>query len=400
MALLQQIIEEGRRFAGAIELQVSDMSSEAPVGTTLAILERQLKSMSAVQARIHYAMKQEFKLLKEIIRDYTPHEYEYDPVEGGRKAKQADYDLVDVIPVSDPNASTMAQKVVQYQAAFQLAQSAPQLYDLPQLHRQMLDVLGIKNYQKLVPIAEDMKPRDPVTENMNILSGKPVKAFLYQDHRAHIAVHMAGMQDPHVQQLVGQNPQAAQMLQASMSAHIGEHLGMEYRKEIEQLMGRALPPYDEHQDEPEMPPEIEVQVSQLAAQAAQKLLQQHQQESQQQQNQQQAQDPLIQLQQQELQIKQGELQRKAQKDAADTQAKMAQIQVELKRIEANQETEGAKIAMQHANNDAQRRAQHEQQGFTSGIDMIKAQQQLNHQRQQQDKQLRNQQQKPPVKKGE
>jgi hypothetical protein len=395
-ALLQTIIDEGRKFAGTVDLQVADMSAQSPVGTTLAILERQLKTMSAIQARVHYSMKQEFKLLKDIIRDYTPTEYSYDPEEGGRHAKQSDYDYVEVIPVSDPNAATMAQKVVQYQAALQLAQTAPQLYDLPQLHRQMLDVIGIKNYQKLIPVAEDMKPRDPVTENMNILSNKPVKAFLYQDHKAHIAVHMAGMQDPHVQELVGQNPQAAQMLQAAMSAHIGEHLGMEYRKEIEQRMGIPLPPYNDDKDEVEMSPEVEVQVSQLAAQAAQQLLQQHQQESQQKKAQQQAQDPLIQLQQQELQLKQQDLQRKSQKDMADMQAKMAQIQVEMKRIEANQETEGAKIAIQHANNEAQRAHQHESEGFRTGMDMVRQREQLSHQGQQQDKQIRNQ----PPKKGE
>jgi hypothetical protein len=389
-ALLQTIIDEGRKFAGTVDLQVSDMSAQSPVGTTLAILERQLKTMSAIQARVHYSMKQEFKLLKDIIRDYTPADYSYEPEEGGRHAKQSDYDYVEVIPVSDPNAATMAQKVIQYQAALQLAQTAPQLYDLPQLHRQMLEVIGIKNYQKLVPMAEDMKPRDPVTENMNILSNKPVKAFLYQDHKAHIAVHMAGMQDPHVQELVGQNPQAAQMLQAAMSAHIGEHLGMEYRKEIEQRMGIPLPPYNEEKDEVEMSPEVEVQVSQLAAQAAQQLLQQHQQESQQKKAQQQAQDPLIQLQQQELQLKQGDLQRKSQKDMQDMQAKMAQIQVEMKRIESNQETEGAKLAMQQANNEAQRAHQHQSEGFRTGMDMVRQREQLSHQGKQQDRQLRNQ----------
>lgn len=397
-ALLNQIIDEGRKFAGAVELQTSDMSAQAPVGTTLAILERQLKTMSAVQARIHYSMKQEFKLLKEIIRDYTPEEYSYDPVEGGRRAKQADYDLVDVIPVSDPNAATMAQKVVQYQAALQLAQTAPQLYDLPLLHRQMLDVLGIKNYQKLVPMSEDMKPRDPVTENMSILANKPVKAFLYQDHQAHIAVHMAAMQDPKVQSIVGQNPQMAQTLQAAMMAHVFEHLGMEYRKQVEQAMGQTLPPYNEEQDEVEMSPEMEVRVSQMAAQASQQLLQQHQQEAQQQKNQQQAQDPLIQLQQQELQIKQQDLQRKSQKDMQDMQAKMAQIDVELKRIEANQETEGAKLALQHSNNQAQRHAQHEEEGFRLGIDMTKHREQLRQQARQaeQQSQARNK----PTKKGE
>lgn len=388
-ALLQTIIEEGRKFAGTVDLQVSDMSAQAPVGTTLAVLERQLKTMSAIQARIHYSMKQEFKLLKEIIRDYTPDEYSYDPEEGNRQAKQSDYDMVDVIPVSDPNAATMAQKVVQYQAALQLAQTAPQLYDLPQLHRQMLDVLGIKNYQKLVPVAEDMKPRDPVTENMNILKNKPAKAFIYQDHQAHIAVHMSAMQDPKVQSIVGMNPQMAQQLQAAMMAHIYEHLGMEYRKQVEMTMGQSLPPYNEEQDEVEMSPEMEVQVSQMAAQASQQLLQQNQQEAQQQKNQQMQQDPLIQLQQKELEIKQQDLQRKAQKDMADIQAKMAQIQVELKRIEANQETEGSKLALQYQENETQRETQQQEQGFRMGIEMSKHREQL-------ESQTRNR----PTKKGE
>ena len=388
-ALLQTIIEEGRKFAGTVDLQVSDMSAQAPVGTTLAVLERQLKTMSAIQARIHYSMKQEFKLLKEIIRDYTPDEYSYDPEEGNRQAKQSDYDMVDVIPVSDPNAATMAQKVVQYQAALQLAQTAPQLYDLPQLHRQMLDVLGIKNYQKLVPVAEDMKPRDPVTENMNILKNKPAKAFIYQDHQAHIAVHMSAMQDPKVQSIVGMNPQMAQQLQAAMMAHVFEHLGMEYRKQVEMTMGQSLPPYNEEQDEVEMSPEMEVQVSQMAAQASQQLLQQNQQEAQQQKNQQMQQDPLIQLQQKELEIKQQDLQRKAQKDMADIQAKMAQIQVELKRIEANQETEGSKLALQYQENEAKRETQQQEQGFRMGLEMSKHREQL-------ESQTRNR----PTKKGE
>jgi len=375
-ALLQTIIDEGRKFAGTVDLQISDMSAQSPVGTTLAILERQLKTMSAIQARVHYSMKQEFKLLKDIIRDYTPPDYSYDPEEGGRHAKQSDYDYVEVIPVSDPNAATMAQKVIQYQAALQLAQTAPQLYDLPQLHRQMLDVIGIKNYQKLVPIAEDMKPRDPVTENMNILSNKPVKAFIYQDHQAHIAVHMAAMQDPKVQSIVGMNPQMAQQLQAAMMAHVFEHLGMEYRKQVEQTMGQTLPPYNEEKDEEEISPEMEVQVSKMAAQASQQLLQQNQQEAQQQKNQQMQQDPLIQLQQQELQIKQQDLQRKSQKDMADIQAKMAQIQVELKRIEANQETEGAKIAMQQMHDQQKHQLDKETEGARAGIDLMKHQQQM------------------------
>ena len=395
-ALLQTIIDEGRKFAGTVDLQISDMSAQSPVGTTLAILERQLKTMSAIQARVHYSMKQEFKLLKDIIRDYTPPDYSYEPEEGGRHAKQSDYDYVEVIPVSDPNAATMAQKVIQYQAALQLAQTAPQLYDLPQLHRQMLDVIGIKNYQKLVPIAEDMKPRDPVTENMNILSNKPVKAFVYQDHQAHIAVHMSAMQDPKIQSIVGMNPQMAKQLQAAMMAHVFEHLGMEYRKQVEMTMGQTLPPYNEEKDEEQMSPEMEVQVSKMAAQASQQLLQQNQQEAQQQKNEQMQQDPLIQLQQQELQIKQGDLQRKSQKDMADMQAKMAQIQVELKRIESNQEMEGAKLAMNNMHDQQRQQSDKETEGAKAGIELMKHRQQM----EMQSRQAEQQRQKPTKKKGE
>jgi hypothetical protein len=381
-ALLGNIVEEGRRFAGAAELQTSDMSAQSPVGTTLAILERTLKMMSAIQARVHYSMKQEFRLLKEIIRDFTPEDYPYEPEAGSRKAKQSDYDMVDVIPVSDPNAATMAQKVVQYQAALQLAQTAPQLYDLPLLHRQMLDVLGIKNYQKLVPLHEDMKPRDPVTENQNILAGKPVKAFLYQDHKAHITSHMAAAQDPHIQQLIGQNPQMAQAISAALSAHIAEHLGMEYRKQIEQMMGQTLPPYKEDANEEEMTPEMEVQISQMVAQASQQLLQQHQQEAQQQQAQQQAQDPLIQLQQQELQLKAQDLQRKAQKDQTDAQLKLAQMEVERERIKAQAETAGAQLAVKAHNDQEQRRHAHESEGARLGVDAIKHASNIRHQKEQ------------------
>ena len=378
--LLNQIIDEGRKFAGAVELQTSDMSAQAPVGTTLAILERQLKTMSAVQSRIHYSMKQEFKLLKAIIRDYTPPTYSYEPEEGGRRAKQSDYDMVDIIPVSDPNAATMAQKVVQYQAALQLAQTAPQLYDLPLLHRQMLDVLGIKNYQKLVPMHDDMKPRDPVTENQNMLNNKPVKAFLYQDHKAHIAVHMAMAQDPRIQQMLSQSPQLAQQLMAAGSAHVAEHLGMEMRKQMEQAMGQTLPPYNENPDEVEMSPEMEVQVSQMAAQAAQQLLQQSQQQAQQQKNQQAQQDPLIQLQQQELQLKGQDLQRKAAKDQSDAALKAAQLQVERDRINAQQETEGAKMAIKMQADMQQQDKTQEQTGFSTGMDMQKHQMMLENQR--------------------
>ena len=391
MALLEQIIEEGRRFAGSAQLETSDMSAQAPVGTTLAILERTLKMMSAVQARVHYAMKQEFKLLKDIIRDYTPEEYSYEPEEGSRKAKQSDYDMVEVIPVSDPNAATMAQKVVQYQAALQLAQGAPQLYDLPLLHRQMLEVLGIKNYQKLVPIEDEMKPRDPVTENQNILKGKPVKAFLYQDHRAHIAVHMAAVQDPHIMELIGKDQQLAGKVSAAMAAHVADHLGMEYRKQLEQRMGMTLPAYEDDQDEQMMSPEMEVQVSQKAAMAAQQMLQQNQQQVQDKKNQEMAQDPLIMLQKQELEIKAQDLQRKAKKDNDDLQTKMAQLQVEVQRLQAQHDLEQQKLDMQHEADGAkaalkmfseqsQREAQHEQMGHSAGVDLIRHREQLHHQR--------------------
>jgi hypothetical protein len=395
-ALLNQIIEEGRKFAGAVELQTSDMSAQAPVGTTLAILERQLKTMSAVQARIHYAMRQEFKLLKNIIRDYTPPEYAYEPEEGGRSIKQSDYDQVDVIPVSDPNAATMAQKVVQYQAALQLAQTAPQLYDLPLLHRQMLDVLGIKNYQKLVPMADDMKPRDPVTENMNILRNKPVKAFIYQDHQAHIAVHMSAMQDPKVQSIVGMNPQMAQALQAAMMAHVFEHLGMEYRKQVEQTMGQTLPPFNEEQDEVEMSPEMEIRVSQMAAQASQQLLQQNMQQAKQQKNQQMAQDPLIQMQQAELQLKAQDLQRKTQKDMSDAQLKAEQINVEKERIDMQMQAEGAKLMAKAVSERDRTKATQESEGFRIMSEVDKQRRQLEVQRELANRQAQN---KPP-KKGE
>jgi hypothetical protein len=296
---------------------------------------------------------------------------------------QSDYDTVYIIPVADPNAATMAQKVVQYQAALQLAQTAPQLYDLPVLHRQMLDVLGIKNYQKLVPLTDDMKPRDPVSENQYIMTQKPVKAFIYQDHKAHITVHMAAVQDPHIQQLIGQNPQLAQAISAAMSAHVAEHLAMEYRKQIEQTMGTTLPPFidSDDQDEREMSPEMEVQISQMAAQAAQQLLQQHQQEAQQQKNQQSQQDPLIQLQQQEIQIKQGDLQRKVQKDQTDATLKAQQQQIERERIAAQQHTAGAQAAIKMYSEEQNANRNHELEGARSGIEYQKHRDTLTHQQQ-------------------
>ena len=328
--LLGTIVDEGRRFASAADLKVADMSANSPVGTTLAILERTLKVMSAVQARVHYSMRQEFKLLKEIIRDYTPNKYPYKPTNGIPRIKQSDYDLVEVLPVSDPNASTMAQKVVQYQAVMQMAQAAPQIYNLPELHRQMLDVMGIKDAAKLVPLEDDEKPKDPVSENMNALKVKPLKAFLYQDHDAHILTHTAFLNDPTVAQVIGQNPQA-NTIAAALQAHIAEHFGFKYRVQIEQQLGAPLPKPDA-----EIPEEYETQISRLVAQAAQQLSQNNLVQAAQQKAQQQAQDPIIQMQQQELQIKAQDAQRKAQKDQSDVALKQAQIAVEQERI-ASQE---------------------------------------------------------------
>jgi len=336
-SLLGTIVEEGRRFAAAADLKVSDMSAQAPVGTTLAILERTLKVMSAVQARIHYAMKQEFRLLKNIIRDYTPEDYDYEPYDATPHAKRSDYDMVEVIPVSDPNAATMSQKVVQYQAVMQLAQTAPQLYDLPYLHRQMLEVLGIKNAAKLVPMEDDFKPRDPVSENMDMINGKPVKAFIYQDHEAHITVHMAAAQDPKIAQLIGQSPNARN-IQAALAAHIQEHLAFEYRKQIEEAAGVPYPAPDS-----EMSEDTEVQISRLAAAAAQQVLQKNKASVAQEQAMQAAQDPIVQMQQAELQIKQQEAEIKKQKLIIDAAAKKDQLAVERERIAAQKEIAGAQI---------------------------------------------------------
>ena len=348
--LLDKIVEEGRRFASAADIQVADMSANSPVGTTLAILERSLKVMTAVQARIHYSFKQELCLLRDIIRDYTPPDYSYEPVEGKKTAKQSDYDLVDVIPVSDPNAATMAQKIVQYQAVIQLAQQAPQIYDLPQLHRQMLDVLGIKNAQKLVPLEDDERPIDPVSENMNALKGKPMKAFITQDQDAHIAVHQAFLQDPNIMQTIGQNPQASKIM-ASLQAHIAEHLGFHYRNEIEKQMGVTLPEPGKH-----LPAEVENELSKLIAQASKQLLDENKAEAAQQKNQQLAQDPLVQMQQKELAIKEKDVGIKEQKVMADVQAKQAQIANETTRIANQKEVDMMRIqadTQKHDNSQSQ-----------------------------------------------
>ena len=358
LALLNQITEEGRRLGAISDMNISDMSSNAPVGTTLALLERTLKTMSAVQARVHASMRIEFKLLKEIIRDFTPTSYSYDPQGATRQVKQSDYDLTDVIPVSDPNAATMAQRIMQYQAAIQLAQGAPQIYDLPQLHRQMLEVLGIKNAEKLVPVEDDQTPKDPISENMAFIVGKPTKAFIYQDHDAHIATHMAMMQDPSVMQMIGQSPMAQQM-QSSIMAHVAEHLSFSYRANVEKQLGAPLTPPNAELDE-----ETEVQLSRLVAQASQQLSQMNQQKAQQQQQAQQAQqaqqDPRIQMQQAELQLQQQELQRKQQKDAADAQLNQQRLQLDAQRVQL-EAAKAEKQAQTSAQSEAMRTVAKQQQ---------------------------------------
>lgn len=363
-SLMNQIIQEGKAFANAADMQVSDMSANAPVGTTLAILERTLKVMSAVQSRIHYSMRQEFKLLKNIIRDYTDDDYAYEPDSGRAQAKRSDYDMVDIIPVSDPNAATMAQKVVQYQAVMQMAQANPQIYDLVELNRQMLEVLGIKNIGKLVPAAEDHKPKDPVTENMAIINGKPVKAFLYQDHKAHIEVHMAAMQDPLIQKMIGQNPQA-QSIMAAAQAHIGQHVAFEYRRQIEEQLGVPLPSPEEN-----IPEDIEVDVSRLVAQAATQVLAKNQQQAQQEQAQQQAQDPLIQMQQAELQIKARDSQTKQEKLQIDTELERERLQVERDRIASQERVAGAQLGAKAAMDKEKLDAQQLAEGTRIGIQAV------------------------------
>ena len=366
-ALFQNIVQEGRQFASAGDMKVSDMSAQAPVGTTLAILERTLKVMGAVQARMHYSMKQEFKLLKAIIADYTPEEYEYEPIEGSRRAKKSDYDMVAVIPVSDPNAATMAQKIVQYQAALQLAQTAPQLYDLPLLHRQMIEVLGIKNAAKLVPIEDDQRPTDPVQENQNVLTGKPMKAFIEQDHQAHIAVHTSMLQNPKIMGMIQQTPQG-QAIIAAMQAHINEHLAFAYRKEVEQTVGLLLPTEEQEKN---MEPEVAAQVAQLAAQASIRMTQQAQAMAAQQQAQQQAQDPIVQMQQQELQIKMQELQLKAQKQQIDAAAKADQLRIEEARIAAQKEIAAMQVGATAAAAKDKLQKQQLIEGTKLGVDIAK-----------------------------
>ena len=337
LALLDKITNEGRRLGAISDMNISDMSANAPVGTTLALLERTLKPMAAVQARVHYAMKQEFKMLKAIMAEYAPAEYDYQPARGSMSARQSDYMMVDVIPVSDPNSSTMAQRVVQYQAVLQMAQQAPQIYDLPQLHRQMIDVLGIKNADKLVPTKDDIKPSDPVSENMNALTGTPIKAFIYQDHDAHMATHQAFIKDPMIAQTIGQNPQAQQIM-AALQAHIAEHLGFKYRKQMEEKLGAPLPAPNE-----EMSEDMEVQLARVMADAGKQLTQQNEQEAAQKKAQEQQQDPAFQLQQAELQVKQQEVQRKTQKDQGDMQIKQAELQLKAQKGQADMQNDAAQL---------------------------------------------------------
>ena len=371
-ALFQNIVEEGRAFASSGDMNVSDMSAQAPVGTTLALLERTLKVMGAVQSRMHFSMKQEFKLLKEIIAESAPEDYEFQPESGDRRAKRSDYELVDVIPVSDPNAATMAQKIVQYQAVLQLAQSAPQIYNMPLLHRQMIEVLGVKNASKLIPVEDDAKAVDPVQENQNMLTGKPLKAFVEQNHDAHMASHQAFIQNPHIQQLFQNNPMGQGIMAAAM-AHINEHMAFKYRLQVEQMIGQPLPPMqDKNSDqEQQIPPQMADQIAIAAAQATQQLLAQDQQAMQQQAAQQQMQDPVVQMQMQELQLKQQEVQLKAQKQQADAQAKSQQLQIDVSRIEAQKEIAAMQVSANAAAKRDQLNKKQELEGTKMGIELAK-----------------------------
>lgn len=370
MSLMNQIVDEGRNFASAADLQVSDMSGNAPVGTTLAILERSLKVMSAVQARIHYAMKQEFKLLKNIIAEYTPEEYSYDPEEGDRMAKKSDYSNVDVIPVSDPNAATMAQKITQYQAVMQMAQGNPDLYDMTELNRQMLEILGVKNINKLLPSTEDKKPQDPVTENMAVLNGQPVKAFIFQDHEAHIAVHTMAIQDPKIMGIIGQSPQAQSIMAAGM-AHIAEHVAFQYRVDIEEQLGVKLPEQDD-----EMSEEMQNEIARLMALAAEKLSAKDTSEAQAKQAQAMAQDPILQLQQQELQIKAQEMEIKKQKVLLDAAAKKDQLAIEKARIESQKEIAGMQIGAKIQKDKAELDTRQKLEGLRIGTDIARSKEQI------------------------
>jgi hypothetical protein len=368
LLLMDKIVEQGRGLAAVSELKITDVNKETPVGTTLALLERSLKVMSAVQARLHASMKQEFGLLAAIIAEFAPDEYEYEPQadDGMVPATRDDYEVTEIIPVSDPNAATMSQRVVQYQAAIQLATSAPQLYDMAQLHRQMLEILGIRNVAKLIPVEDDEIPKDPITENMNALNLKPLKAFIYQDHEAHIKVHTSAMQDPIIQQMVGQSPNA-QRISGALQAHVAEHLAFAYRARMEQAMGVTLPPPDM-----KMPEEFEVELARVAAKASEVVLGQSKTQVAAQQAQAAANDPITQIQQRELAIKEAEVQRKSKKDAADAAAKADQIEVERQRIAAQAEVDGARIGLEAAKAKEELRGRFEAEGIKLGVDVAKA----------------------------
>ena len=377
--LLTNLVDEARRFASVADSKISDMSSQTPVGTTLAVLERTLKVMSSIQARVHYAMKEELRLLRDIIRDYSPEDYEYDPEEGDRKAKKSDYNLVEIIPVSDPNCATMAQKIAQYQAVIQLSQGAPQIYNMPLLHRQVLEVLGIKNANKLIALPDEAEPMDPVTENMNVLNNKPLKAFIDQDHQSHIAVHTSFMNDPNMQQKVQElsqaNPQLGQQLGSAITAHIMEHLAFQYRQEMQEMMQVQLPAPESEEDEDDMAkqqqsdPQMDAQIAQQAAQAADQLLNRNKTAQAAEQAQQAANDPLVQMQQQDMQIKQQEQQRKATKDQMDYDIAIKKLAIEQEKAVADMELQGTKLGLEIAKAKAEgndgsaefERAKHEQQ---------------------------------------
>tara|TARA_R110000772_G_scaffold66908_5_gene148820 strand:- start:13818 stop:16301 length:2484 start_codon:yes stop_codon:yes gene_type:complete len=388
--LLDKITEEGRRLGAISDMNISDMSANAPVGTTLALLERTLKPMAAVQARVHYAMRQEFKLLKVIIADYAPENYEFEPERGDTLARKADYKLVDVIPVSDPNSSTMAQRVVQYQAVLQMAQQAPQIYDLPQLHRQMIEVLGVKNAEKLVPMSEDQTPRDPVSENMSALVGKPVKAFIYQDHEAHMTTHQAFMQDPSIMAQIGQNPMAQQIM-ASLQAHIVEHMAFKYRKQIEERLGVPLPAPDQ-----ELPEDIELELSRLIADAGKQVSQINSQQAAQAQAQQQAQDPMFQLQQLEMQTKVQEVQRKIEKDKVDAILETKKLELENEKMQLDANKDNVRLDAEQ-----KRAAGQTKMSLLKMVnDDMRQSQQLKQQQEQQEQQRAQQAQQPPPNPGE
>ena len=366
--LLGDIVQEGRRFASAADVKASDINGEAPVGTTLAVLEREMKVMSAVQARIHAAVSRELKILSEIVRDYGPEEYPYDTDNGQVLIEDFD-DRVDIIPVSDPNAGTMAQRIMQYQAALQLAAQAPQMYDMPLLHRQMLDVLGIQDADKIVPTEDDIKPTDPVTENMNILNGDPVKAFIYQDHEAHIQVHMAATENPEMQKLIAKAPNAKAM-QAAMAAHIAEHVAFAYRAKIEQQLGVALPGPDE-----KLPEDIELRISRLVAPAAEQITGKAKMMAQAEQNAKQQQDPIVQMQQKELAIKEQQAMAKAQTEMAKIQVDLEKSRnksmVDLQKMEQQERIESARLASKMATQRSRDESQKEIEGFKAGFNVVR-----------------------------